>query len=621
MTRNDKKKNKESKIVKNIYKLFILTFLIFNILDAGIIYVNSSTGSDGGAGTLASPYKTFYKAYTVAVSNDVIDLTGTFTWTDTDEIGDAINTGYTISKNLTINGQTAATTIIQAASSDNIADRRVFTVSTAYTVTFQNLTIRYGKTSYDAGGVLVNGTVIMDKVNLSYNRSTNGSGGGAQVEDGLLTIQNSTVNNNVATAQGGGLHTDYYTNGTGKIDIINTTIAFNSMTSTVATIGGGGVAYRGSGGTITNSTIAFNNIASGTANGAGIWLNPRLTTTMSIKNSIISGNLRGNSALPNSDYYYDVYKYGSIITLTDNGYNIIGYNNSSYSGFSLASTSWVDGTSTLDGTFTRSSGGSGSLYLSSTLEDNSTLFYNQTLSIVVNSIAIDNGNESANGAISIPTTDQRGMIRVGTSDIGAYEYGSTVPVELKSFTANTRNGNVYLNWATATESNNAGFEIERSIKIGRVGGDAQNNNWNKIGFIRGSGTSNVEKNYSFKDATVNKGKYSYRLKQIDRDGKFQYQNEASVIIGIEPNKIVLDGNYPNPFNPNTIISYQIPVKGNVTLKIFDILGKEVATIVNEIKEEGFHQVNFNASSLVSGVYYSKLQSNGQSEIKKMVLMK
>ena len=607
--------------MKNIYKLFILTFLIFNILDAGIIYVNSSTGSDGGAGTLASPYKTFYKAYTISVTGDIIHLTGTFTWTDADEIGDAINTGYTISKNLTINGQTAATTIIQAASSDNIADRRVFTVSTAYTVTFQNLTIRYGKTSYDAGGVLVNGTVIMDKVNLSYNRSTSGSGGGAQVEDGLLTIQNSTVNNNVASAQGGGLHTGYNTNGTGKIDIINTTIAFNSMTSTVATIGGGGVAYRGSGGTITNSTIAFNNIASGTANGAGIWLNPRLTTTMSIKNSIISGNLRGNSALPNSNYYYDVYKYGLIITLTDNGYNIIGYNNSTYSGFSLASTSWVDGTSTLDGTFTRSSGGSGSLYLSSTLEDNSTLFYNQTLSIVVNSIAIDNGNESANGAISIPTTDQRGMIRVGTSDIGAYEYGSTVPVELKSFTANTRNGNVYLNWATATESNNAGFEIERSIKLGRVGGDAQNNNWNKIGFIRGSGTSNVEKNYSYTDKSIRYGKYSYRLKQIDLDGTSDYSNKVDITVGTLKTNLTIN---PNPFNPITKITYYLTEKTEIEITLYDLMGRKVAELQKgNNQEEGEYNFTLNSAdyNLTSGVYLLNLKTNRENISKKMLLMK
>ena len=177
--------------------------------------------------------------------------------------------------------------------------------------------------------------------------------------------------------------------------------------------------------------------------------------------------------------------------------------------------------------------------------------------------------------------------------------------------------------------------------------------WDKVGFVRGNGTSTSPKNYIFTDASVRKGRYAYRLKQIDRDGTFEYHKEAVIVIGLEPNKIVLDRNYPNPFNNETMIGYQIPIKSHVTLRVFDILGKEVKLLVNEIKEEGFYTVKFSASELphqksggiasgvsakggyASGVYYyriaihsDKLHSNnaegiplGQTEIKKMLMLK
>ena len=224
---------------------------------------------------------------------------------------------------------------------------------------------------------------------------------------------------------------------------------------------------------------------------------------------------------------------------------------------------------------------------------------------------------------------------------------ATLPVELTFFTAHLRNGNVILNWTTATESANYGFEIERTLR------QTQDDDWVKIGFVKGNGTSASPKNYTYTDASVRKGRYAYRLKQIDRDGTFEYHKEAVVVIGLEPNKIILDGNYPNPFNNETMIGYQIPIKSHVTLRVFDILGKEVKLLVNEIKEEGFYTVKFSASELphqksggiasgvsakggyASGVYYyriaihsDKLHSNnaegiplGQTEIKKMLMLK
>ena len=219
---------------------------------------------------------------------------------------------------------------------------------------------------------------------------------------------------------------------------------------------------------------------------------------------------------------------------------------------------------------------------------------------------------------SIANTDQVTFGSYTFTD-GYYAIGtlnnstSPLPIELKSFTANIRNGEVYLNWTTATESANFGFDIERKTGI---------SNWIKLGFVKGNGTSTSEKNYSFKDATVNKGKYSYRLKQIDRDGKFQYQNEASVIIGIESGKIALDANYPNPFNPTTKITFMLGTTSHATLKIYDILGKEIITLADGIFESNEPQeFIFNADNIPSGIYFYKLQSNNKTEIKKMVLMK
>jgi hypothetical protein len=185
-----------------------------------------------------------------------------------------------------------------------------------------------------------------------------------------------------------------------------------------------------------------------------------------------------------------------------------------------------------------------------------------------------------------------------------------LPVELISFTAKLNNKNVLLDWKTATEVNNYGFEIER-----------KKDSWVKIGFIEGAGTTNAPKQYSFSDQDILSRKYFYRLKQIDRDGKFEYSMEIEVNTVNTPNNFLLSQNYPNPFNPNTIISYQIPNNGIVTLKVFDVLGKEVVMLVNESKQAGKYEVNFNASSLSSGVYFYRLQAGSLTEIKKMILNK
>ena len=151
---------------------------------------------------------------------------------------------------------------------------------------------------------------------------------------------------------------------------------------------------------------------------------------------------------------------------------------------------------------------------------------------------------------------------------------------------------------------------------------AQINGWEKMGFIEGHGTTNAPQNYSFTDAAARVGKYSYRLKQIDRDGKFEYHQEVEVTLGITPNTVWLDNNYPNPFNPLTKISFVLGTTGNASLKVFDLLGKEVVTLADGIFSSGeLQSFTFDASKYSSGIYYYQLKNGTQTEMKKMLLLK
>ena len=165
-------------------------------------------------------------------------------------------------------------------------------------------------------------------------------------------------------------------------------------------------------------------------------------------------------------------------------------------------------------------------------------------------------------------------------------------------------------------TNNYGFEVERlqDSKIARL------QDWEKVGFVTGFGTTSESKSYSFTDKNLSEGKYIYRLNQIDFDGSFEYSNEIKVEVSLI-NKFVLEQNFPNPFNPSTTIKYQIPKDGIVTLKIFDILGKEVKTLVNEMKVTGGHEIIFDAGELASGFYIYRIQVNNYIAAKKMMLLK
>lgn len=202
-----------------------------------------------------------------------------------------------------------------------------------------------------------------------------------------------------------------------------------------------------------------------------------------------------------------------------------------------------------------------------------------------------------------------------------------VPVELVSFSASVAANIVTLEWNTATELNNHGFEIERSLdKTNPPDGEA---GWRTIGFREGKGTTSEPQQYSYSDifSGIESSKLYYRLKQIDFNGTFEYSDFVEVEIA--PSTFALSQNYPNPFNPSTSISYQLPVKSFVKLEVYDVLGNKVLTLVNEEKPAGSFKVELDGISLQSGVYFYRLQAgdpssgSGQSfvETKKMLVLK
>ncbi|HEY5123083.1 MAG TPA: T9SS type A sorting domain-containing protein [Ignavibacteria bacterium] len=216
--------------------------------------------------------------------------------------------------------------------------------------------------------------------------------------------------------------------------------------------------------------------------------------------------------------------------------------------------------------------------------------------------------------------------RSGLSVFNQYAYGgnmvdnpfqSAMPVELTSFAASIFGRDVKLNWVTATETNNSGFEIQRSMQ--------NENNWEKVGFVKGNGTKNTPTNYTYTDSKLNTGKYQYRLKQIDYNGNYEYFLLNGFVNISNASKYDLSQNYPNPFNPVTNIDYELPQDSKVMIKVYDISGRVVSELVNLQQKAGFYTIRFNASNIASGNYFYQMitNANGNSTTitKRMVVIK
>ncbi|MDP3683976.1 MAG: T9SS type A sorting domain-containing protein [Ignavibacteria bacterium] len=197
---------------------------------------------------------------------------------------------------------------------------------------------------------------------------------------------------------------------------------------------------------------------------------------------------------------------------------------------------------------------------------------------------------------------------------GTTEVANPVPVELTSFTATTSGSAAKLHWTTATEANNLGFEVER-----KRGGVV--NCWTKIGFVAGAGTSANPNDYSYTD-NASAGSYVYRLKQVDNDGTFKYSREVEIMVGAKVKEFKIYGAYPNPFNPSSKIQFSFGVDGFGSLKIYNTIGQHVATLFegNVVAGTRYEEI-FNALNLSSGLYFARLESAGQIQVQKLMLMK
>ena len=198
----------------------------------------------------------------------------------------------------------------------------------------------------------------------------------------------------------------------------------------------------------------------------------------------------------------------------------------------------------------------------------------------------------------------------------AATYTTPMPVELTSFSADVINDKIMISWETATEINNAGFSVERSI---------DNKKFSEVAYVKGKGTSTEKSVYRFVDKSALSGKYYYRLKQVDFDGTSQYSKSVEVDMGL-PTEFSLNQNYPNPFNPSTTIRFALPMNAKVNIRLYNTLGQEVANILNNEFSAGVHETVFNASNLSSGIYFYRLEAKGAdgsvyTSTKRMMLLK
>jgi hypothetical protein len=193
--------------------------------------------------------------------------------------------------------------------------------------------------------------------------------------------------------------------------------------------------------------------------------------------------------------------------------------------------------------------------------------------------------------------------------------GVPLPIQMASYSASAvRENQVEVAWKTVSETNNYGFEVYR--KRGEKG------EWAKIGFVQGHATTLAPQSYLYVDQSLPFGKYYYRIKQLDLDGETEAFPELDVTVGVSPGTLILAQNYPNPFNPSTVIEFVVPQNGYTTLKVYNLLGQEVATVfAGNAEPEAISTARFDATNLPSGVYFYTLRSAGKVDTKRMVLMR
>lgn len=437
--------------------------------------------------------------------------------------------------------------------------------------------------AYDGGAVALinNSAAIIDSCVFMYN-DCGFYGGGVYIDGSNSIIRNSVFSNNNASFFGAaiagwnssafrvenckvinntsGAATGIYTAVNCSPYIVNTLFSGNSNSLGF----GGACGFSVSTPTLVNVTIADN---SATQGGGGMWI---YNSTATIKNAVVYNNFPDQLNVT-----------GSTVSVTYS--NIMG-------GYT----------------------GTGNINVNPLFAGTGLNFYS-----LQDSSPCRNAGTPDTTSLNLPLLDLAGNPRISDNiiDMGAYEIQGIIPVELLSFNANVAGSSVLLTWSTATELNNMGFEIEKSESINK------NPVWKKIGYVQGFGTSLEEHSYSFNDENTEPGKYNYRLKQMDFDGSYCYHLLGREIEIFSIFNYSLQQNYPNPFNPSTTIDYGIKEKSNVKITVVNAIGEEIAVLVNEEKESGYHTVEFNAATLPSGVYFYQLKSGDYVSTKKMILLR
>ena len=514
-----------------------------------------------------------------------------------------------------------------------------------------NNIIEYNSASYNTyahgGGIMgdVNDISIIIDNNIIRNNTTSGNtstqgGGIALFNCGYVRILNNKIMDNTVNGSGNTWAGGITCNGpSNEIYIIGNYIKGNVINSNA--YGGGGLDLYNCTAIVRNNLIVGNSAR----NGGGVYLD--LVGAESSKSTLGSGRLsvknlennfsqcnslqvQLNSLLENNTITNNSATASGggikIFSLSPQFMNFIIWGNTAPSGPQISGTADVQ-YSDVEGGYT----GTGNINLDPQFIPGSDFYL-----LSATSPCIDSGNPGPQyNDVEDPTVPgsplwpAQGTLRNDMGHLGGpgslWYHSWPLPVELTSFTAATQFGKVILNWSTATEINNLGFEIERKIISNEETGE-----WMLVGFREGYGTTTEPREYSYVDdiSRLTAVSLAYRLKQIDFLGSYQYSEEV-LVTNPSPIDFALYQNYPNPFNPTTKIVFGIPVKSQVLLKIFNSIGEQVAQLVNEEKPAGRYEVEFNATGLSSGIYFYRLQAvdpstgSGQSfvETKKMILLK
>jgi len=566
----------------------------------GTRYYVIPTGNDASAGTSwAAAFQTFRHADSVATTGDTIWVAaGTYTPAVSDP-----NAYFKLKSGVAIYGGFTGT--------ETALDQRNWSNNVT--------TLSGGGTSHDVVySLFSDATAVLDGFVVSGGSSTS-DGAGINLLVASPTLSNLTITGNHTTANGGGL-----CNNSG-----NPTITNCSFIQNTAAYGGG--MYNYSGGVPVISRCIFRNDTA-TTFGGGFYNSGNV---LNVQDVLFDGNHTSTggggfyedagSTYVNITLYGNTSKYGGGIFVTGSGAaiisNSIAWNDSATTnGAEIYSTSsastGISYTLVRGGVSGPGIAGSGSFTDGGHNLDLDPLFTDSSshdFTLTSSSPAVDSGNN----AVVVGSIDLAGNTRIshGLVDIGAYEYqDAPLAVQLIDFTATSTATGAELDWQTATEIDNFGFDVERRVE--------SNPQWSNVAFIKGVGTSTSPHRYTFIDGSLSTGRYSYRLKQIDQSGLSKYSKEVEIDAGLAPQKFTLEQNYPNPFNPTTTIGFTLANDGRVSLKVYDMMGREVATLLDENRKAGeYQQVVFDASRYASGVYFAVLQSGEKQLIKKMLMVK